>query len=178
MYWLSSLLIIASLFLANKAVQTKKNVELLKSQIVSRQQPTSAENQKTASQVSDAELIAAKQLIEALALRHKLSLFVKLDKGLITIGPAALERKNPDEDKATDTKGDNTYAGAEEGNSAESEKDRISQAKRDVLQNYDGLMDFLSSLTLLPYPLKYKELCIGLNCTTGFEVTIVAAKQG
>lgn len=46
-----------------------------------------------------------------------------------------------------------------------------------VIQNYNGMIGFLSSLRGLPYSLKYKELCIGNGCGKPFNV-ILEVKRG
>lgn len=178
MYWLSSLLIVASLVLVSKAVQTKKNVELLKSQIVSRQQPAPSGNPAIATVLSDADLVGARQIIEGLAARHKLPISVKLDRGIITIVPEILDKNSDIRAQDPEYPDELTSTGNNKKSDSEDESlDLVAIAKVDILQNYEGLMAFLGSLSSLPFPLVYKSLCIGLDCTTGFEVILESNKQ-
>lgn len=42
----------------------------------------------------------------------------------------------------------------------------------EVLENYDGLLNFMSSISALPYPIQYDKMCLGTGCKDGFEMSL------
>ena len=42
----------------------------------------------------------------------------------------------------------------------------------EVLENYDGLLNFMSSIAALPYPIQYDKMCVGAGCKDGFEMSL------
>lgn len=46
----------------------------------------------------------------------------------------------------------------------------------EVLENYDGLLNFMSSISALPYPIQYDKMCLGTGCRDGFEMSLKLAE--
>lgn len=44
--------------------------------------------------------------------------------------------------------------------------------KNEVLKKYPNLMNFLTTISSLPYSMEYNTYCIGEDCPAGFEMSI------
>jgi len=144
------LLVLASLVLAIKTAQVYKDKEIILSQI----KVKDAVDAQSAKPVSDTDLITARQMVEGYAALYSLPVEVKLEKRNIRI--TVLHPK------------------VEEGATAVKEDD---SKKFAVLSNFQNVIGFFTSLSTLPYPLEYREFCVGTECPSVFDVTIAAKGQ-
>lgn len=140
------LLVLSSLVLAIKTSQVVKDKEIILSQIKAKGSADTPIRPMT-----DSDLITARQMIEGYAALYSLPVEVKLEKRDIRI--RALTPK-PEEGEG----GQNAPANDQE--------------KFAVLGNFENVMGFFTSLSNMPYPLEYKDLCVGVDCPNVFEVSI------
>lgn len=141
-----TLLVLGSLVLAVKTVQVYKDKEIILSQI----QVKGADLQPGRA-LTDSDLITARQMVEGYAALYALPVEVKLEKRDIRIRVVAPKQDEEDKEATVDEK-----------------------AKFAVLENYDNVIGFFTSLSTMPYPLDYKEFCVGIECPNVFDVTITA----
>jgi hypothetical protein len=149
------LLMLGSLMVAARTVQVHKDKEIMLSQIKLKE----VSDHRADAPVPDADLIAAKLIIEGFASYYKLPLDIKLEKHCIKMSAASQTAST----QAPDDK--------EEGEKPENKK-KDGANKFAVLDNFDNMLAFFNALSSLPYPLEYKELCVGVDCTEGFTATL------
>lgn len=158
---LTFLLVFGSLFFAIKAVGIKKNAELLRNQVTAKSSaPTAKPAPDVKPEFMAADVIGTKQVLEGLIAKGSLPLDVVIQKTDFVIKP----RSGAD---STASKSSNDSSAAD-------------HAKHELLTKYQELLQFLSDVAVFgqltaqksAYTLTYKSLCIGVDCPTGFEMTL------
>lgn len=142
-----TLLVLGSLVLAIKTVQIYKDKQIILSQI----QVKDSVDGNVGKEMTDTDLITARQMIEGYAALYSLPVEVKLVKRDIRVTVLAPKQ--------------------EEGEIVATVGEREKLA---VLQNFNNVMGFFTSLSNMPYSLDYKEFCVGIDCPNVFDVTIAA----
>jgi len=151
------LLMLGSLVVAARTVQVHKDKEIMLSQIKLKE----VSDHRADAPFPDADLLGAKQMIDGFAAFYKLPLETKLEKHCIKIAAAS---PKTDDSPAPGEKMDESKPGSK-GNAEGSDKFA-------VLNNFDNILAFFNAVSSLPYPLEYKELCVGTDCTGIFEATL------
>lgn len=108
-----------------------------------------------------ADLMVARQIVSGLAKAHNLPLKVTVSEGgTLTIAGGI-------EESPTDGQAHLTAA-----------KLPAEDIKTAVLSQFSGITGFLRTLSALPYQADFKSLCIGMECTTGFDAVVhIAGKR-
>ncbi len=157
-----TLLVLASLVLAVKTAQVVKDKQIILSQL--KVKGSAATQQVKA--MTDVELITARQMIEGYAALYALPVEVKLEKRDIRI-----KVKEPQQESAAT--GTPLPEVAKPEKTASTDKTRLA-----VLENFGNVMGFFTSISKMPYPLEYKDFCVGVDCPTVFDVTISPKAAG
>lgn len=137
-------MVLGSLVLAIKTAQVYKDKEIILSQI----QVRGPAGIQTVKPMTDSDLITARQMVEGYAALYSLPVEVTLEKREIRIKVSA-PKQDDGEGAVVDEKG--KYA---------------------VLRDYDNVVGFFTSLGNMPYPLDYKDFCVGADCPNVFDVSI------
>jgi hypothetical protein len=151
--------------LAVKAVKNKKEAAILGSQLTLKQ--VNQEKQKPVP-ASDSETIAVKQIIEGLAKQNKLDMPMYVKGSKIIVGQAA-----PADKSESSAHEDVPAAQTPTGQKKDSTEVKPNLS---VLRNYEGMLKFLNAIAGIPYIIEYDGGCIGVECTEGFELSLVVKK--
>lgn len=150
-----TLLVLGTLVLAIKTGQVVRDKQLILSQIRGKGTPDAPTKQMT-----DAELITARQMIEGYASLYSLPVEVKLEKREIRI-------------RIRDAKKEEVAPSAPTSESEKAEKAaQHDQERLAVLEDFKSVTGFFTSISKMPYPLEYKEFCVGVDCPNVFDVSV------
>jgi len=160
---------VALLILGIKGLSAKKDAQLLASQLTIRQEvPTVS----SVTGVSSADMLRAKECIEAYALANGLPVQANVSGTSITITSANGGINDSPPETGTDVvdvNGKHTVGGT---------KARPTENKEDTLSHFNdektgkGLLNFLSLIADMKYRLSFKNICIGVGCGAGIEMTV------